>query len=45
VAQLKKDCEEKGEEYAKTEIQEFGAKAKRIVQENVKNVTMAHEKE
>lgn len=45
LEQIKKECEENGDEYSKNQIQEFGAQAKKIVSENVKNLTLAYEKE
>ncbi len=35
ISQLRKDCEEKGDEYAKDQLNRFSTEAKRAVAQNV----------
>jgi hypothetical protein len=42
---LRKDCQSKGDAYAKQQLEDFGRKAKQVVAENTKNMTLTFEKE
>jgi len=45
IDELYKNCQEKGDEYTKDQLRKFGANAKKVVVENIKNQTAALEAE
>ena len=45
IDDLYKNCQEKGDEYTKEQLRKFGAQAKKVVVENIRNQTLAYEAE
>jgi len=45
VEKLKKECKQKGNEYAKAQFESFGQQAKKVVADNVRYQTQAYEVE
>ena len=45
IDELYKNCQEKGDEYTKDQLKKFGAQAKKVVVENIRNQTLAYEAE
>jgi len=42
VEQIRKDCVAKGDEYCKQQIQEFGVNAKKLVVDQIRDMTTAY---
>ncbi len=45
VDTVRADCAEKGDEYAKQQIVEFGGQTKKLIADNMKNLTLSFENE